>query len=71
MSDFWSRIAPGQLIWIVAVGGGVLYAIACTIGKHWERIRIVELKQDMLNRGMTPVDIKAVLEAGDKRYCSD
>ena len=72
MSDFWSRIAPGQLIWIVAVGGGLLWGIVCTIGKHWERIRKVELKQDMVNRGMTPEDIKTVLEAGDdKRSCID
>jgi hypothetical protein len=65
MSDIWSKISSGQLIWIVAIGGGLLWGIVCSVGKHWERIRKVELKQDMLNRGMTAEEIKTVLDAGN------
>jgi hypothetical protein len=66
MNEFFSRFTSGEIIWIVGIVGGLLWGIACSIGKHWERIRKVELKQDMLNRGMSAEEIKTVLEAGEK-----
>ena len=67
MSDILSRINPSDLIWIVAIAGGILWGIVCSVGKHWERIRKVELKQNMLNRGMTPEEIKTVMDAGSPK----
>jgi len=67
INDILSRVHPNELIWIVGIGGGLLWGIVCSIGKHWERIRKVELKQDMLNRGMTPDEIKMVLDAGSHK----
>jgi hypothetical protein len=67
MSDLLSRFSPIDFIWIVGIGGGLLWGIVCSVGKHWERIRQVELKQDMLNRGMSADEIKTVLEAGLKK----
>jgi hypothetical protein len=58
---------PGELVWIIAVGGGLLCGIVCTIGKHWERIRKIELKLDMINRGMSAEEIQTVLDAGEKK----
>jgi hypothetical protein len=67
MPEYFSRLNASELIALVAVAGGLLCGIACIIGKHWERVRQLELKQDMLNRGMSAEEIKLVLEAGSKK----
>ena len=66
-----SRLNAGELIALVAIIGGLLCAILGILAGTWEKIRRTELtmalKQDMLNRGMSADDIRAVLEAGSKR----
>jgi hypothetical protein len=70
MSDFLARVDGGELIALVAVGGGMLIAIVCVLAGVWHKIRTEEitanLKREMLDRGMSVDEIKAVLEAGSK-----
>jgi hypothetical protein len=67
MPEYLSRLNGGELIALVAVVGGLLCGIVCIIGSHWERVRQLELKQDMLNRGMSAEEIKTVLDASSKK----
>lgn len=71
MEDILFRFAPGQLIGLVAVAGGLLIPILCgvtaIITDYLYKARQLEFKQDMLNRGMSADDIRIVLEAGSKR----
>ena len=70
MMDLLSRLDGGELIGIVAVVGGLLIAMVGIIAGSWVKVRRAEiaaaLKQDMLNRGLSAVDIRTVLEAGSK-----
>lgn len=70
MADLLSKFGPGELIGLVAVGGGLLIPILCgvtaIITDHLYKIRRLALKQDMLNRGMSADDICLVLDAGSK-----
>jgi hypothetical protein len=58
--------AAGLIVLFVAVGG-VLFFLALVIGNYWRDIRLAELeanlKQDMLDRGMTADEIKTIIEA--------
>jgi hypothetical protein len=68
VSDIFSRMEPGQLIGLVAVSGGLLCAILAVLSNRWVEIRksagINELKQNMLDRGMSAEEIQTVLNAG-------
>jgi hypothetical protein len=59
---------PGQIIALVAVGGGLLIALSAIIGGFWHHARLTSLKQDMVNRGMSADEIRAVIEAGSKDH---
>ncbi len=67
MFDFLSRFDGGEIIGIIAVVGGLLCGIVAIAGKYWLQIRQMEIKQEMLNRGMSAEEIKTVLEAGSKK----
>ncbi len=67
MFDFLSRFDGGEIIGFIAVGGGMLCGIVAIAGNYWLKIRQVEIKEEMLNRGMSAEDIKTVLEAGSKK----
>ena len=71
MGDLLSKFDPGELIGLVAVGGGLLIPILCgvtaIITDYFYKIRQLALKQDMLNRGMSAEEICLVLDAGSKR----
>jgi hypothetical protein len=68
MSEFLSKFDAGELIGLVAVGGGLLCGILCgttaIIMDHWYKLRQLALKQDMVSRGLSVEDIQAVLDAG-------
>lgn len=68
MSDLFSRMDPGQFIGLVAVGGGLLVAIVAILTGCVTSMRNTaaanELKQNMLDRGMSAEDIQTVLSAG-------
>lgn len=68
--ELLSGLEAGELIGLVAVVGGLLSATISIVGMHWRQIRKdqfdAQLKLDMLDRGMSAEEIKAVLEAGKK-----
>lgn len=70
MGDLWSKFDPGEFIALVAVAGGLLIPILCgvtaIVTKYLHKVRLLELKHDMLNRGMSAEEIRLVLDAGSK-----
>jgi hypothetical protein len=70
MSEFLSRCPPGELIALVSIVGGLICGTIVLVASYWRKIRQAEidakLKQDMLDRGMTPEEIRIVVEAGSK-----
>ncbi len=70
MGDLLSKFDPGQFIGLVAVGGGLLIPIICgvtaIITDYFFKTRQLELKHDMINRGMSADEIRVVLDAGSK-----
>ena len=67
MNEFLSRFNPGELIGLVAVVGGMLIGVIAIVAHYWHQNRLAELKQEMLNRGMSAEEIKTVLNAGTKQ----
>ena len=75
MNEVLSKFDAGELIGLVAVAGGLLVGLLCgvtaIIAGSWQKLRRAEmaaaLKQDMLNRGLSPEDIRTVLEADSKK----
>jgi hypothetical protein len=71
MTELLSRFAPGEFIGLVAVTGGLLCGLMGIVMGIWYQVRQVEiaaaLKRDMLDRGMSPDEIKTVVEAGSPR----
>jgi hypothetical protein len=59
---------PGELIGLVAVAGGLLCGIVGIVMGCWLEMRKVaganDLKQNMLERGMSAEEIQTVLDAG-------
>jgi hypothetical protein len=66
MLDLLSHFKPGEIIGLVAVAGGLLVPLTVILGGFWHRGRLVALKRDMVNRGMTAEEIQSVLDAGSK-----
>jgi hypothetical protein len=68
MDELLSKLDGGELIALVAVGGGLLCGIVGIIMGCWLEMRRVSanaaLKQDMLERGLSAEDIRTVLDAG-------
>lgn len=69
MTEFLTRIA-GNLPALAIVGGSVV-ALASVVSGVVFRMRrdslAAQLKQDMLDRGMSAEEIKTVLEAGSSK----
>jgi len=70
MGDILSKFDSGDFIGLVAVIGGFLVAAIYLIVDQWRRVRLTEmeaaLKQQMLDKGMSAVDIEQVLRASRK-----
>lgn len=68
MYELLAKMEPGQLIGLVAVIGGLacgIVAIVMGVGLEIRRVELAAaLKRDMLERGMTPEEIRIVMEAG-------
>lgn len=75
MYDLLSNLNGWGLILMTAVAGGVVVSLIVSvtgiITTHLLKIResdnSTQLKQDMLDRGMSAEEIKSVLEAGMKK----
>ena len=64
MSELLMHFKPGEIIGLVAVAGGLLIALSAVLGRFWHQGRLTALKHDMVSRGMTADEIRAVLDAG-------
>lgn len=68
MVDYLSKYTPGELIALVSVVGGLICGTVTILAIYWYSCHKVDvdarLKADMLDRGMSAEEIKAVLEAG-------
>jgi hypothetical protein len=71
MSEFLSKLNSGDATALVSMCGGMLFVLAFLGMRIWHKVRSEEiaadLKKDMLDRGMSPDEIKTVLEAGPKK----
>jgi hypothetical protein len=70
MSDFFSKFHSDDLVMMIVVLGGMLFGLAAIIGgcvvKILKSNNQTKLKQEMIARGMSVDEIKAILEAGSK-----
>ena len=64
MTEFLSNIKGGELIGLVAVGGGLLCGIISILMGGMYKMRQLSLKEEMVQRGMSAEDICAVLGSG-------
>jgi hypothetical protein len=71
MNDLLSKFNSGELIGLVAAVGVLLIPLVCgttaIIMNYLHKTHQLELKRDMLNRGMSADEIQVVLEAGSKK----
>jgi hypothetical protein len=71
MAEILSRFNAGEIIGLVAVAGGLLIPIlvgtTAIITKHLYKVRLLALKQDLLNRGLSAEEIATVIDAGSRR----
>ena len=66
MVELLEHFNGGELIAILAVGGGLLTGIVAIISGQWHKGRELALKEEMVNRGMSAEEIRMVFEAGEK-----
>jgi hypothetical protein len=74
MYELLSKMEPGEFIGLVAVVGGlicglvvIVTGIVMGIGLEVRRAELAfAFKREMLERGMTPEEIRVVMEAGSK-----
>jgi hypothetical protein len=73
MTEVLSRLSSEDLVGVLAIGGGLLIAAIAILSLHWRRIRVAEieanLKQHMLERGMSAAEIAQVVRASSQRAC--
>src|SRR5262249_37883897 len=71
MGDFLSRISSSDLPILLLFGGGIGAGVIAILASCFYMIRKndneTRLKQDMLSRGMSADEIKAVLDAGKEK----
>jgi hypothetical protein len=61
MSEIISNLRPGELIGLVAVGGGMLCGIVSILMAGMYKMRQLALKEEMVQRGLSADDICAIL----------
>jgi hypothetical protein len=73
MMEILSNLSGDDLVGVVAIVGGLLIAAIAILSLHWRRIRVAEieanLKQHMLERGMSAAEIAQVVRASSQRAC--
>jgi hypothetical protein len=68
MAEILSNLRPGELIGLVAVGGGMLCGIISILMGGMYKMRQLALKEEMVQRGLSADDICAILGS---RSCKD
>lgn len=67
--EFFSNL-PGTLFIVLVFGGWVVTSVVSSIMGNWRKVREAEqtaaLKQSMVDKGMSAIDIERVLNAGAK-----
>ena len=70
MFELLSKLNSGELLALVAVIGGVIIMVTVCLATQWRVVRIAEtegaLKQQMVDKGMSPAEIDQVLKAGQR-----
>jgi hypothetical protein len=70
MTEVLTKMDPGELIGLVAVAGGILSALVWIVlgnGLAYHRASLAAaLKKTMVERGMTPEEIRLVMDVGSK-----
>ena len=66
MYELLSKFDPGGFVGLVSVVGAFACAIVAIVMGIRLEYRRVELKKDMLERGMSAEEIRIVMEAGSK-----
>ena len=70
MTEVLTKMDPGELIGLVGVVGGILCALVWIIlgnGLAYHRASLAAaLKKTMVERGMTPEEIRLVMDAGSE-----
>ena len=74
MVELLEHVNGGELIAIIAVGGGILTGIVAILAGTWHKSRELALKAEMVSRGMSAEEIRMVLDTGDhseKSHCGE
>ena len=70
MTEVLTKMDPGELIGLVGMAGGILCALVWIIlgnGLAYHRASLAAaLKKTMVERGMTPEEIRLVMDVGSK-----
>jgi SOS response regulatory protein OraA/RecX len=70
MSELLSKLNGFGIIALVVVVGGILATVISHIATQWRKVRLAEiagaLKQQMLEKGMSPAEIEQVLKADQR-----
>ena len=75
MDSFVDKLGSGNFVGVVAITGGILFLVAIVALDFWQKVRraeadaaiclkTLELKLEMVDRGMSADDITRVLAAG-------
>ena len=70
MTEVLTKVDPGELIGLIWTAGPILCALVWIIlghGLEYHRVSVAAaLKKAMVERGMTPEEIRLVMDAGSK-----
>jgi hypothetical protein len=70
MAGLLDRLNSGELMFLFILSGGFICALSGIVAGAWLKNRQLEidanLKKDMLSRGMSSEEIRAVIEAGSR-----
>ena len=71
MYELLSKWTPSELIGLVALSGGLVIGLAAVVMGIWADLRKTTLaydfKRELLERGLSPEEIRLVMETGPKR----